>query len=171
MIRLGRFSPSRVLRPTRTPTLKATDAVASLHADPASRYTRCMRSYVYGQNAVPAARSATQQDPWTCPWCGERTWYVSDGDDERDEGRMQMYCDNSSCVSRETELIIMRGEGVHWRADVRALNSIDDGGAAGEQPLVEVDLTSRADNDEMDRRHGLRIKWRQSRDPYTLVVG
>lgn len=80
------------------------------------------------RDGQPAIRSATPSNPWRCPWCGHKTWIVSEGDVRSDRGRVQMYCNGDECTSRETEVIIVRGDGAHLRADVRALSTLDNGG-------------------------------------------
>jgi hypothetical protein len=54
-------------------------------------------------------------------------WFVSFGDDRTDLGRVEMYCDNQECDSRETVLLITRGHDDEFcaqadtRPDVQAL--------------------------------------------------
>ena len=88
-----------------------------------------MTAYNYGTD-VPAIRGATPGSPWNCPWCGERTWFVSYGDKPADLGRVEMYCDNQDCDARETVVLITRGFNesgtvrAEARADVRALEGL-----------------------------------------------
>ena len=65
-----------------------------------------MKRFVYGKS-VPAVRKTS--DPRRCPWCGEDTWIISHGDGRNDPGRVEMYCDNRDCDSRETVMLIVRG--------------------------------------------------------------
>lgn len=89
-----------------------------------------MTSYSYA-DSVPAIREATPKTPWRCPWCGEMTWFTSDGDDRHDSGRVEMYCDNQDCDARETVVLITRGHShtstlsADMRADVRALAQLE----------------------------------------------
>lgn len=118
---------------------------------------------------VPNIRQHTPQNPATCPWCGEEKWFVSMYDDSRDNGRVQMYCDNTYCDSRETELIIMRGEGAHDRADVRALRMIDDGHHAGDVPSPsEVNFADPREHQRRDHKSAQRIAWRQGRASFAV---
>jgi hypothetical protein len=67
-----------------------------------------------------------------------------------------MYCNNSGCDSRETEVLIMRGHDEEFRrragarADVRALVRIDDGGIEGHDPLMEGDMADPRLHEEME---------------------
>lgn len=121
---------------------------------------------------VPAVRAHTRENPTTCPWCGEGKWFVSAGDDGRDNGRVQMYCDSPDCHSRETELIVVRGEGAHERADVRALQAVDSGRHASDgDPLVDLDAhrsaASLVDLAEYVGAH--RVEWRHSGASFAVV--
>ncbi|HEX4834046.1 MAG TPA: hypothetical protein VH478_23475 [Trebonia sp.] len=95
-----------------------------------------MNSYDYGAD-VPAIRAATPERPWPCPWCGEKTWFVSLGDRPADRGRVEMYCDNPDCDSRETVVLIIKGfnetftADARSRADVRALEALESPGLDG----------------------------------------
>lgn len=89
-----------------------------------------MSAYEYNAD-VPAIRAANPEHPWVCPWCGDRTWFISSGDDRTDRGRVEMYCDNPDCDSRETVVLIVRGHTSDYsadasdNADVRALADTD----------------------------------------------
>jgi len=100
-----------------------------------------MKSYDY-QKSVPAIRGAGRGNPARCPWCGEDTWIVSDADHKEDRARVEMYCDNQMCDSRETVLLITRGfddeygetghgETARTRGDVEAIRAVDDLGTTG----------------------------------------
>lgn len=125
---------------------------------------------------MPAIRSASHKDPWRCPWCGVNAWFVSEGDDARDKGRVQMYCDNDDCDSRETELLVVRGHDEEHRAradiraDVRALRRIDDGGIEGREVREVISLTSAADWRESEERGERRAAWRRSEEAYSIDV-
>lgn len=108
----------------------------------------------------PAIRQATREIPWRCPWCGESTWFLSDGDIPEDRARVQMYCDSGECVSRETEIIITRGDGAHERLDVQALHRIDEGIDAGAP-------TGAKDFGKSGQRAGRVVMWREGQPaPY-----
>jgi len=58
-------------------------------------------------------------------FCGEVTAVASHHDREVDYGRIELYCDNPECEAREFVVLMVRGEGAHMRADVRALAAVD----------------------------------------------
>lgn len=121
---------------------------------------------------TPAIRKHTSDNPTTCPWCGQNTWFVSDSDDPRDNGRVQMYCDAVGCESRETELLIVRGEGANFRADVRALNMVDDGHHAGDAPSPStITLFDPATEARFAHKDAHRVTWRHSEEPFTIRPG
>lgn len=63
-----------------------------------------------------------------CMFCGEQTVKRSASDRPQDPGRLELYCDNGRCEAREMTLLVKRdGAGANQRADVKALNLIDDG--------------------------------------------
>jgi len=68
----------------------------------------------------------TVDAPIICYLCGEQTMIRSFRDDERDSGRVQLYCENEGCDSREVELIVLRDGSSETltRADVQVLNSV-----------------------------------------------
>ena len=115
---------------------------------------------------TPAIRTATREAPWRCPWCGANTWFVLDEDNPLDGGRVQMYCDNSGCDSRETDLLAMRGHDENGqvradrRADVRALRRIDNGALEGREPLESYRVGNPNEREILERRER-RIMWRQ----------
>lgn len=80
-----------------------------------------------------------------------------------------MYCDSSNCVARETELIIVRGEGANMRADARALRKIDDGHQAGDAPSpASVNISDPKTHDRIRHKREHRIAWRQGDAPFTI---
>ena len=126
--------------------------------------------YVSAQG-LPAIRNSSSEDPALCPWCGNRSWFPSDGDDPRDAGRVQMYCAEPDCDSRETELIIVRGEGAHERADVRALQAIDEGTHTGDDPLpMEFSMDDPEAHRAFDRAQKRRLDYRKWDDAFHLDV-
>ncbi|GAA1176080.1 hypothetical protein GCM10009578_017380 [Streptomyces rhizosphaericus] len=62
-----------------------------------------------------------------CLFCGANTAILSDRDLESDHGRIEVYCDSQMCDAREVIVLVRRdGAQARWRADVRALEAIDD---------------------------------------------
>lgn len=62
-----------------------------------------------------------------CFFCGADAAILSDRDLEGDHGRIEVYCDNGMCDAREVIVLVRRdGARARWRADVRALEGIDD---------------------------------------------
>lgn len=118
---------------------------------------------------VPAIRQHDSANPTTCPWCGDKTWFLSFGDIADDHGRVQMYCDNPGCDSRETELMIVRGERANSRADVQALRMIDDGQHTGEgPPPSSITVSDPQERARSQRRKVNRVEWRQSTKPFSI---
>ncbi|MFE9812388.1 hypothetical protein [Streptomyces sp. NPDC005548] len=69
-----------------------------------------------------------ETDPVQCMFCGAKTLKRSATDREQDTGRMELYCDNQFCDAREMVLLVRRdGADAIFRADVKALNLIDNG--------------------------------------------
>ncbi|PYC80495.1 hypothetical protein C7C46_12390 [Streptomyces tateyamensis] len=94
----------------------------------------------------------TGQQPWVrqrvkrasqalpCYFCGSNTAMLSDHDDDRDTGRVELYCDNQDCDAREVVILVLRdGAGAHDRADVQALHAVDAG-----SPTIGLLPTDRA---------------------------
>lgn len=76
----------------------------------------------------PEAGWGPQSNPVQCMFCGANTVKRSATDRDQDPGRLEMYCDNQFCDAREMVLLVRRdGAEATFRADVRALNLIDDG--------------------------------------------
>jgi hypothetical protein len=75
-----------------------------------------------------ARRSLEAGQTVRCYFCGGETAISSYGDLPGDTGRLELYCDNELCDAREVVVLVSRdGEGAHLRADVRALEAIDEG--------------------------------------------
>ncbi|GGU62594.1 hypothetical protein [Streptomyces daghestanicus] len=76
----------------------------------------------------PETTWANEPNPVQCMFCGGQTVKRSESDRSRDTGRIELYCDNGSCDAREMVLLVRRdGADAYARADVRALNLIDNG--------------------------------------------
>ncbi len=86
---------------------------------------------------TPGLRSAMQSDggesAWPCPFCSAQTLLLSVGDIGADRDRVEVYCDNTDCDAREIVVLLMRGEGAHDRADVIALQAVDEGTRAEQE--------------------------------------
>lgn len=83
-----------------------------------------------------------------------------------------MYCDNPDCHSRETALIVTRGEGAHDRADVRALHAIDSGRHTSDSASPGLD-TTKADTaasmmDRVEHTAARAMDWRHSDARFTV---
>jgi hypothetical protein len=103
----------------------------------------------------PANRWPTWEagaEPWArhrpdrallCPFCGDQSLKRSMGDIP-DAGRLELYCYNSGCDARTMVVLLLRDGGfeAHRRADVRALQAIDDGPSPpqGPRPFADIDL-------------------------------
>lgn len=85
---------------------------------------------------VPVGEWETNQRPWArralnnnekvpCYFCGEAAVILSYGDERKDNGRLELYCNNPQCDARETTILVMRGGGSHLRADVKALQAVE----------------------------------------------
>jgi hypothetical protein len=96
---------------------------------------------------------------WTCPFCGADELLISDGDLPADCDRIELYCDNPGCDAREFVILATRGEGVHERADVLALEAVDSGTRA-EQEAEGVEFSE----DEGGRVIARSARW-TPRDP------
>jgi hypothetical protein len=82
-----------------------------------------------------------------------------------------MYCDTPECASRETELIIMRGEGAYDRADERALNALDEGEHVGDEPPpTEFNLGDPHAEAAFKRAETRRVEYRSFDGSFTLRV-
>ncbi|WP_329376252.1 hypothetical protein [Streptomyces sp. NBC_01483] len=69
-----------------------------------------------------------ESSPVQCMFCGGKTLKRSASDREQDPGRLELYCDNQFCDAREMVLLVRRdGADAIFRADVKALNLIDNG--------------------------------------------
>jgi hypothetical protein len=85
--------------------------------------------------ATPWLRRHQTEKTWSiearsvqCMFCGDNTLKRSTSDRDEDNGRIELYCDNHLCDAREMVLLVRRdGAEAIFRADVRALNLIDDG--------------------------------------------
>lgn len=76
----------------------------------------------------PETTYGHEPNPVQCMFCGARTLKRSASDRPQDPGRLELYCDNGMCDAREMVLLVRRdGAEAGLRADVRALNLIDDG--------------------------------------------
>lgn len=76
----------------------------------------------------PEATYAHEPKSVQCLFCGSQTLKRSASDRSQDPGRLELYCDNGRCDAREMVLLVRRdGAGAGRRADVRALNLLDDG--------------------------------------------
>ncbi|MEV6994351.1 hypothetical protein AB0N87_35050 [Streptomyces sp. NPDC093228] len=83
---------------------------------------------------------------------------------EDDHGRIEVYCDNGLCDAREVIVLVRKdGARARWRADVRALEAIDDErlnvndalrprGELKVRSAIEVMEAERSDSDIVSRR-------------------
>lgn len=81
----------------------------------------------FAEGDQPAARRArVDRDylPFPCYFCGDRKLKRSYSDNDRDPGRLDLYCDSPNCDAREIAVIVRRGAGAHMRDDVRAINEV-----------------------------------------------
>lgn len=76
----------------------------------------------------PETTWGPEPNPVQCLFCGARSLKRSAADHAQDPGRLELYCDNSACSAREMVLLVVRdGAAASYRADVRALQLVDDG--------------------------------------------
>ncbi|WP_431220103.1 hypothetical protein [Leifsonia xyli] len=126
----------------------------------------------WGAGETPWVREQLSGDPFgargyaQCYFCGEHTAKVSGGDLPGDNGRVEIYCDNTSCEAREVAVVVLRdGSKADTRADVRLLRAIDNDTHSTDWPPVEVvsweGILDRTGND------GEVVARRTSRDPVT----
>jgi hypothetical protein len=94
---------------------------------------------------TPAIRSALDAGTGkTCPFCGGQTLIISNSDLDTDRDRVEVYCNNTYCDAREIIILITRGDGANLRADVTAINAVDEGTreeleAEGVEVMVDAD--------------------------------
>ena len=88
----------------------------------------------YEEKGDPAIRSSAKDErryltEYRCPYCGGQSLLTSYGDIPDDKYRIELYCDNSSCVVREMTVIALRTDTAipQNRADVKALHEVDRG--------------------------------------------
>lgn len=81
----------------------------------------------FEEGATPAIREAPDEYP--CPFCGKNTLVRSYGDLSDDNFRIELYCNNSYCDTREMAVIAkrMNGSVSGHRADVAAIVAVDEG--------------------------------------------
>ena len=81
----------------------------------------------FEEGTTPAIREAA--DEYRCPFCGENTLVRSYGDLSDDNFRVELYCENALCDTREMAIIGLRMNGrvSDRRADVAAIQAVDDG--------------------------------------------
>ncbi|MEV0982321.1 hypothetical protein [Streptomyces sp. NPDC049915] len=76
----------------------------------------------------PQTTHGVEPNSVQCMFCGGQSVKRSESDNDQDPGRIELYCDNSVCDAREMVLLVVRdGADAGSRADVRALDLIDDG--------------------------------------------
>lgn len=76
---------------------------------------------------APAVRRGDLGEPFVCYFCGDKTAIRSYGDDRDDNGRVEVYCDNTNCDAREVVILATRDGGhAHARADTRVLDGLDE---------------------------------------------
>jgi hypothetical protein len=114
-----------------------------------------MTSHSFDRNEnTPAIRSAlnvgTTTNAWPCPFCGAQSLLLSYGDLSADRDRVEVYCDNGYCDAREIIMLITRGEGAGDRADVIAIQAVDEGTRA-EQEAQGVEFLEDADGNVISR--------------------
>lgn len=115
------------------------------------------------------AFDSSSDQPWgrgnasaiPCPFCGSSAVKQSFGDDPSDPVRLELYCDNGMCEAREFVILARRLDYPHARADLAALEAVDDYGAretieAG-TPLSELEA-------ERDAR------WERRKRPARITV-
>jgi hypothetical protein len=85
-----------------------------------------------------------------CYFCGEQSVKLSVGDLGSDNGRVEVYCDNTNCDAREATVIVTRdGHHSDRRADVRILNAVDEDQHTTEQgPIVARSLQDIKDGED-----------------------
>lgn len=102
---------------------------------------------------IPANRRSTWNagtPPWVrrqsgrtlhCPFCGDQSLKRSTGD-VPDAGRIELHCDNMSCDARTMVVLLLQDGGfqAHRRADVRALQAIDDDPNRPKEPRTFGDI-------------------------------
>ncbi|MBS1878621.1 MAG: hypothetical protein JST31_03815 [Actinobacteria bacterium] len=88
----------------------------------------------YEERGEPAIRSSERDERrhltnYRCPYCGGQSLLISYGDIPEDKYRIELYCENSSCVVREMTIIALCTDTAvsQDRADVRALHVVDRG--------------------------------------------
>jgi hypothetical protein len=93
----------------------------------------------FEEGTTPAIRDTPEEHP--CPFCGKNTLIRSYGDLSDDNFRVELYCNNSHCDTREMMVIAKRMNGSisDRRADVAAIVAVDDGTEA-EQEEEGVEL-------------------------------
>lgn len=121
------FTWSQTREPLRY--LRAWTAVVARSIYP---YYLTMTKPRYDEGGNPQIRAGAitgrRIDALTCPYCGADNVLLSLGDIADDTVQIELYCDNDMCDVREFVIVAKRGIGLHRnRADVRALNVVDDG--------------------------------------------
>jgi hypothetical protein len=120
------------------------------------------------QFGAVAARQESAGPSWRCPWCGNDTWIVSQSDIGTDHGRLEMYCRSERCASRETILIIRRGDRADQRKDVLALQALDEGRLTV-TPEPDTYRPLRFNLDFSGEKEALRRKREGDEPPYVLI--
>lgn len=116
-------------------------------ANPGTTYPAALRAV---EQTAPAADWTHGSTPWirtigrspiTCYFCGRTKAIRSSGDDKKDQGRIQWYCDNGNCDAREVEVIVLRDghPATLNRADVTVLSAIAPAAHHPSTPLGEWD--------------------------------
>lgn len=88
----------------------------------------------YEEKGEPAIRASSKDEhgyltDYSCPYCGGQSLLTSYGDIPDDRYRVEVYCDNPSCVIRTMAIVALRSDSplAHERADVKALRAVDNG--------------------------------------------
>jgi hypothetical protein len=80
------------------------------------------------RHAQPRISRGARATRFQCYFCGGHSVTRSEHDNDHDNGRVELYCDNEHCDAKEIAVIVCRdGNAAGERADLRALAAIDDG--------------------------------------------
>ncbi|MFI7508637.1 hypothetical protein ACIBSS_17580 [Micromonospora aurantiaca] len=121
----------------------------------------------------PYARAGKPDQRVQCYFCGEASAIISDGDNPEDSGRVEVYCLNSQCDAREVTALVLRdAHGAGLRADVRALERIDETPALRRDPADSwrpINVGAWLDELDDPDRHRNMVGRRTSRAPLPEV--
>jgi hypothetical protein len=135
----------------------------------------------FEEGTTPAIREAADEYP--CPFCGKNTLIRSNGDLGDDNFRVELYCDNPLCDTREMAIIGLRmnGQVSDHRVDAAALQAVDEGTEAEREEegyelirdehgeVIGTSLSPGDLNADLFLKHGERLMNRRERTAKIIV--